>query len=249
MRKLGRGAEASVDGIEARLQQVERARRRLSGQRAARRPGRRLQAPERRLELLALRSDRAPLLAIRRRDPRQQVDKTGQPVAPFFRKVGAAEERRAIGREEHRERPAARPAREQRVRGLVDLVQVRAFLAVDFHVHEQRVHRRGDVGVLEGFVRHHVAPVAGRVAYREQDRLLLAARECKRLLPPRVPIHGVVRVLQQVGAGLAGEPVGHVVSPRLRTPHARNRPRAATAASTGTAAAASPRSTTACGWG
>ena len=66
---------------------------------------------------------------------------------------------------------------------------------------------RGRGRVLEALVRHHVAPVAGGVADREQDRLVGALGLGERLRPPRPPVDGVVLVLQQVGAGLAGEAV------------------------------------------
>ena len=57
----------------------------------------------------------------------------------------------------------------------VDLVDVGPLLAVDLDVDEQLVHHaRGGV-VLEALVRHDVAPVAGRVADREQDRLARCA--------------------------------------------------------------------------
>src|SRR4029078_8211083 len=56
----------------------------------------------------------------------------------------------------------------------------------------------------------HVTPVASRIADRQEDRLGLAARLLERLVAPRVPVHRVVRVLQKIGAALAGETV-HMV--------------------------------------
>ena len=107
--------------------------------------------------------------------------------------------------------PPAAP-RHQRVRRLVDLVDVGPLLAIDLDVDEVLVHRRGDVRILERFVRHHVAPVARGVADREQDRLALRARARERLLAPRIPVDRVVRVLQQVGARFAREAVRHADS-------------------------------------
>ena len=63
------------------------------------------------------------------------------------------------------------------------------------------------LGVLERLVRHHVAPVAGGVADREQDRLVLGARPRERLVAPRVPVDRVVGVLEQVRARLLGQAV------------------------------------------
>ena len=100
----------------------------------------------------------------------------GNAVASLLREIRAAEERRAVRRQEHRQRPAAGAPREQRMRGLVDLVEVGALLAVDLDVDEVRVHRGGDLRILERLVRHHVAPVARRIADRQQDRLVLRSR-------------------------------------------------------------------------
>ena len=111
-----------------------------------------------------------------RGDALAKIGKRRHAVARLLRKVGAAEERRAVGREEHGQRPAAGALREHLVRALVDLVEVGPLLAVDLDVDEQAVHHRGDRRVLEALVRHDVAPVARRVADREQDRLVLAAR-------------------------------------------------------------------------
>jgi len=62
----------------------------------------------------------------------------------------------------------------ERLHGLhVDLIDVRALLAVDLHVHEMLVHHRGDLGILERLVLHHVTPVARGVADREEQRLVL----------------------------------------------------------------------------
>ena len=63
------------------------------------------------------------------------------------------------------------PLAGHRLHGLhVDRVDVRALLAVDLDADEVLVHERRGLGVLEGLALHHVAPVAGGVADREQDR-------------------------------------------------------------------------------
>ncbi len=124
------------------------------------------------------------------------------------REVGAAVEGHAVGVEEDGHRPAALAA--HRLHRLhVDRVDVGALLAVDLDVDEVLVHVGGGLRVLEGLALHHVAPVAGRVADREQDRAVLLARPLQRLGAPGVPVDRVVAVLQQVRAGLLGEPVGH----------------------------------------
>ncbi len=94
--------------------------------------------------------------------------------------------------------------------GLVDLVQVRPLLAVNLDVDEVVVHHAGGGLVLEGFVRHHVTPVASGVADRQEDRLVLVLRLLQSGVVPGLPMHGIVGVLAQVRAGLPVEPVGHV---------------------------------------
>ena len=114
------------------------------------------------------------------------------------RVVGAAVERLARRGEEAGHRPAALAG--HRLGGRhVDRVDVRPFLAVDLDRDEVRVELRGGRGVLERLVRHDVAPVAGRVADREQHRHVAAGRLLERRVRPLPPVDGVVGVLQQVG--------------------------------------------------
>ena len=171
VRELRRAAESAVDGIEALLELRKCARGRLDGQRVG--GVRRLERIERTREAFALLGNRGALLVVGSGEPRQEIEEARHAVARQLREIGAGEIRRAVRREEHRERPAARAARHQRVRRLVDLVEVGPLLAVDLDVHEVLVHDRRDGRVLERFVRHDVAPVARRVADRQQDRLVL----------------------------------------------------------------------------
>jgi hypothetical protein len=43
----------------------------------------------------------------------------------------------------------------------VDLIDVGALLAIDLNVHEKFIHHGGSRPILETFVRHDVAPMAG----------------------------------------------------------------------------------------
>ena len=111
------------------------------------------------------------------------------------RPVGAAEERLLFGREEDRHRPSALAG--HRLHGLhIDLVQVRPLLAIDFDADEIAVQALRDGRVLETLVGHHVAPVAGRIADREEDRLLLRAGTLEGLRAPGLPIDRVAGMLQ-----------------------------------------------------
>jgi hypothetical protein len=98
--------------------------------------------------------------------------------------------------------------REPRDRVHVDLVDVGALFAVDLDAHEQLVHERGGVGILERFVLHHVTPVARAIADRHEQRAVVAPGVGERLGTPRPPVDRVVHVLPEIGARLGGEPVG-----------------------------------------
>ncbi len=122
----------------------------------------------------------------------------------FLRKIGAGKEGLAPGREEHGERPAALRAHGLG-RGLVELVDIGAFFAIDLHIDEQRIHQRRGFGIREAFVVHHMAPVARGIADREQDRFVLCLGGRERFRPPGAPIDRIVGVEQKVGACFLGE--------------------------------------------
>ena len=143
-----------------------------------------------------------------RRHLPQHVGKPGPPPPRLGRKVGAAEERLQVRRQPDAHRPAAGSGRRLHERH-VDPVDVGTLLPVDLDRHEVLVEQRGDAGMLERLALHDVAPVAGRIADRQEDRLLLAARAVERLVAPRIPVHGVAGVLLQVRTRLAGETIGH----------------------------------------
>ena len=146
------------------------------------------------------------LVAEQPRDLAQHVDKGRLAVARGVGKIGAAPDRLAVGGEKHGQRPAAVLA-EMMQRRHVDLIDVRPLLAIDFDVDEQLVHHaRGGV-VLKALVRHDVAPVAGRIADREQDRLVAAFGFRQRFGPPGPPVDRVVLVLQQIRARLVRETI------------------------------------------
>jgi len=91
----------------------------------------------------------------------------------------------------------------------VDGIDIGPFLPVDLHIDEEFVHDPGSRIILEGLVLHDVAPVARGIANGEEERPILGACPFEGLVTPRVPVHGVVGMLQEVGAGLGGETVGH----------------------------------------
>ena len=105
---------------------------------------------------------------------------------------------------------------EQGKRMLVELIEIRPLLTVDLDVDEVLVHQGGDCGILEALVGHDVAPVARGVADRQQDWLVAGAGLGERGLVPGLPMHRVLAVLQQIGAGRLAKTiaqVGHVQLP------------------------------------
>jgi hypothetical protein len=86
-----------------------------------------------------------------------------------------------------------------------------SFVTVDLDADVEAVHQRRRLGVLEGLLLHHVAPVAGAVADGDQQRLVLFAGADQSLLAPGMPIHRIAAVLQQVGAGFVRQPIDAVL--------------------------------------
>jgi len=131
----------------------------------------------------------------------------GAAIPVARREVGPREERLPLRGEDDGHRPAA--AAPEEVDGVhVDGVDVGALLAVDLDGDEVLVDEARDLEVLEGLALHDVTPVAGRVAHAEQHRAVVAARALEGGVTPREPVHRVVGMLEEVGAGLGDEAVG-----------------------------------------
>ena len=175
----------------------------------------------------ALQGHLVAAIAPRLGDPGQDLPEGRHAVARLGRVVRPGVEGLAGRREERRQRPAA-VAVHRLHRVHVDRVEIGPLLAIHLDRDEVLVHERGRLLVLEGLALHHVAPVARRVADREQDRAVLGPRPLQRLLAPGVPVHRVVRVLEQVGA--ASPAASRFVGRSLTLPVSRaghgSRPRA-----------------------
>ena len=154
------------------------------------------------------RLDLGSLLAPRPLDAFEHLPERRHPVARLVGEVGPAVERPAVGRQEDRHRPA--PATGHRLdRGHVDLVEVGPLLAIHLDRDEVVVQVAGGRFVLERLALHDVAPMARRIADAQEDRPVEQLRPGQRVRPPRRPVDRVVRVLEEVRAGLCREPVGH----------------------------------------
>ena len=143
--------------------------------------------------------DCARCAAARRRTP------AGHSGRPWESRCRPRTGRASLSRNMVSGQPPCSPKRMQRAH--VDGVDVGPLLAVDLDVHEQVVHHAGRRVVLEALVRHDVAPVAGGIADRQQDRLAGALGLGQGLRSPGPPVDGVVLVLQEIGARLLAETV------------------------------------------
>jgi hypothetical protein len=90
----------------------------------------------------------------------------------------------------------------------VDLIDVRPLFAIHFDVDEQFVHHLRGCFVLEAFVGHHMAPVAGRVTDRQQNWPVCAFCFRERFRSPWPPVHRIVLMLQQIRRDFACEAIG-----------------------------------------
>ena len=115
-------------------------------------------------------------------DALEHLAERGQAAARLGREVRPAVERAPVGQQEDRHRPAAL-ARLRDDRAHVEAVDVGALLAIDLDRDEVVVHELRRGLVLERLALHDVAPVAGRVADREQHGPVERAREAR--TPPR----------------------------------------------------------------
>src|SRR5438093_8843131 len=92
----------------------------------------------------------------------------------------------------------------------VDAIHVRPLLAVHFDRNVVLVQVAGDLLVLEGLLFHHMAPVASRITDGEKYRATEPLRGVERLVTPWIPVDGIVRVLEEVGARLEEESIGEL---------------------------------------
>ena len=114
------------------------------------------------------------------------------------RKVSAAVEGPKVRRQENAHRPAALPADDLN-RGHIKLIDVRAFFAIHLDADEEAVHHFGNRIIFEAFPLHHMTPIAGAISHAEKNWNIPLSRQRKSFLAPRMPVDGVVLVLQEVG--------------------------------------------------
>ncbi len=141
-----------------------------------------------------------------------EIDQAHASETRALGQVGGGEERLALRGHANAERPAAAAARHLAGRH-VNGIDVGPLLPVHLDADEGRVQMAGRLLVLEGFLLHHVAPVAGGIPDGEKDRLVLGFGRGEALLVPGRPVHGVVGMLEEIGVFFVYEAVGGHGSP------------------------------------
>ena len=143
-------------------------------------------------------------------DSLQQLTKARHAVAGIRWKVRAGENRCVpLGCQGHGQRPATRSAGQYLVSALVDPVEIRSFLTIHLDADKMLVHQRRDSVVLKGFMGHDMAPVTGGITDGEQDGFVFVSGQSNGLFVPRMPVHGIIGMLEQVRAVGGIESVGH----------------------------------------
>ncbi len=134
------------------------------------------------------------------------------------REVGAGMEREPVRCQENGHGPAALAA--DRLRGgHVGGVHVGPLFPVHLDGDEVRVQVVGRGLVLEAFMGHDVAPVAGGVADRQEHRNVPGGGTGKRPVAERLPMHRVARMLPEVRRGLLTQGVAVAGVRRRFCPH------------------------------
>ena len=152
--------------------------------------------------------DFVPVLLPGLLDARDDLQQSRPPVATPLRDVGGRKERLFVGRHDDGQRPAAVP-RHHLADGHVEVVDVGPLLAIHLDVDERIVQQTGDLFILKRLVRHHVAPVAGRIADRQEDRLVFGFSLFEGFLAPGPPVDRIVLVLLQIGTFFKLKAVRH----------------------------------------
>ena len=127
----------------------------------------------------------------------QQLQQSRLTVAAVLGKICAGKERFLLRCEQYGHRPAA-GACHRLADSHIHCVNVGPLLPVHLDAYKMFVELCRHLLIFKGFVGHYMTPMASGVAYAEKNGFVLAFGPRKRLVAPRIPIHRIVLVLQQV---------------------------------------------------
>ena len=113
--------------------------------------------------------------------------------------VRSRPERLFVCRHQDRQRPTSAP-RHRLTRAHIERIDIGTLLTVNFYRDKMLVEYVCDLLRLEALVRHHVAPMARRIADAQKNGLVLLACASECFLAPREPVYGIVRVLSKIRA-------------------------------------------------
>ena len=209
--ELRRAAEAAVFGVIDRGELPRGFFQQLFIQRRGLRPRHRAQ---RRRDVASGTQQLIPAAAPFSGYGAQQLQKPDPPADAVLRQIRPRKKRLLLRRHYDRQRPA-RAAGERLTHAEIHRVHVRPLLPIHLHGDEVPVQHLRDLQVLERFVRHHMAPMAGRIPDAQEHRLVLPPRLFKGRPAPRIPVHWVLRVLKQIWGFFVYQRVAHAAPPEF----------------------------------
>ena len=114
-----------------------------------------------------------------------------------FRKIRARPKRLLFRCQENRERPAA-GAVHGNARRHINRIHIGTLFPVNFDWNKGAVEHCRNFLRFERFMRHDMAPVAGRITDAQKNGLVLPFGFFQRRSPPRTPVHRIFRMLKQI---------------------------------------------------
>lgn len=196
--EFGRAAKAAVFLVEGGFPLPQGLKENIALRRGVNGGG---QAPQQRRDLLRRGQKTLSVVLPGVPDGDKQLRQAQLSGPSVFGEIGPGEKGLLFWGEEDGGGPAA-PAGEGLTDGHIDAVDVGPLLPVHFDGDETLVEQGRDGGVRKGLPGHHMAPVTGAVADAQKNGLILRLGPLQGFRAPGVPVHGVFRVLEQVGAGL-----------------------------------------------
>ena len=122
----------------------------------------------------------------------QQLKKPRRPI------IITTKERLAIRDQKTRDWPTTIPGfKDQRIE--ISTIDIGPTFAIDLDRNKVAIEKVSDSTMIEALLFHHMTPVAGGITNRQEHRLVLRPGPGERWFSPGIPVHRIVRMLDQVG--------------------------------------------------